>query len=57
MKPTVPQIYFLPPWLKGETTDVQYRIWLTRKAKYIIAEDRERKRARLRDLLLACQPL
>jgi hypothetical protein len=45
MKPTVPQIYFLPPYLKGETTDVQYRVWLTRKAKYIIAEDRERKRA------------
>jgi hypothetical protein len=25
MKPAVAQIYFLPPYLKGETTDVQCR--------------------------------
>jgi hypothetical protein len=45
LKPEVAQVYFLPPNLQGETTDSLYRRWLTRKAKYIIAQDRQRKRA------------
>lgn len=44
-KPTIPEIYFPPPFLAGVITDAQYRKWLTRKAKYIIAQDRARKRA------------
>jgi hypothetical protein len=43
--PTIPEIYFPPPFVKSVITDAQYRTWLTRKAKYIIAEDRSRKRA------------
>jgi hypothetical protein len=43
--PTIPEIYFPPPFVKIVITDAQYRTWLTRKAKYIIAEDRSRKRA------------
>jgi|GEM_PF-774403 hypothetical protein len=42
--PTIPEIYFPPSFVKAAITDVQYRTWLTRKAKYIIAEDRSRKR-------------
>jgi hypothetical protein len=45
MKPAVAQVYFLPAFLENVITDLQYRTWLTRKAKYIIAQDRERKRA------------
>jgi hypothetical protein len=44
MKPAVAQVYFAPSFLDGVITDAQYRTWLTRKAKYIIAEDRERRR-------------
>ncbi len=42
--PQVPESYFPPAFVKAVITDVQYRTWLTRKAKYIIAEDRSRKR-------------
>lgn len=45
MKPAVAQVYFRPAFLENVITDLQYRTWLTRKAKYIIAEDRKRKRA------------
>ncbi len=45
LNPTIPEIYFPPAFVKNVITDVQYRTWLTRKAKYIIAQDRSRKRA------------
>jgi len=40
----VAKVYFLPDFLQGRITGVWYNRWLTRKAKYIIAEDRKKHR-------------
>jgi hypothetical protein len=40
----VAKVYFLPDFLQGRITDEWYNRWLTRKAKYIIAQDREKHR-------------
>jgi hypothetical protein len=40
----VAKVYFLPDFLQGRITDEWYNRWLTRKAKYLIAQDREKHR-------------
>jgi hypothetical protein len=44
MRKKIAPVYYPPPYMKDQITDSWYRRWIARKGKYIIAQDRERKR-------------